>query len=158
MTFKFKKQLRQGEIGEAIFYMAHQGTLSKEDGRARDFSCALTGAGVELKTDFYNMDATPFFFMERFSNREKQSPGGPYQAQANGTKWFVYFFISHLTYFRFETEKLVERLEQVMPTCEAMEIKNDGYVTVGYKVPREALSDLYQQMTLTVSVKDTSTP
>jgi hypothetical protein len=152
MSFSFKGQLRTGQIGEVLFHLAHAGTLTRTDGRKADFLCALTGDGTELKTDSYDMEKTPFFFMERFSDAEKRSPGGPWQAASHGAKYFAYFFVTNLTFFRFETEKLVAKLDELLPSLTPVPISNKSWTTVGYKVPRAALEGLYERVALNVTI------
>lgn len=150
-TFGFKTQLRGGELGEIIFLEARQDLVKLENFKS-DFRCKETGAQYELKTDYYDMTKTPNLFIERWSDRDRQAPGGPYQAQAHGSEYFVYFFIKNLTYYTFKTAALIERLDKLIPELSPREIRNNSWTTVGYLVPRSELSDLYTETTLTVSV------
>jgi hypothetical protein len=152
MSFNFKTSLKHGALGELIFYEAHCGEMKKEDGRARDFTYTLTGDGVELKTDLWSMEKTPNFFFERYSDKQKQSPGGPWQAQANGNKWFVYFYVSNMTYFRFETSELVECLNKVIPDIDPTDVKNSSWTTEGYRVPRDRVSHIAEEFRLKTRV------
>jgi hypothetical protein len=97
LSFAFKAQLRAGQIGETLFEHAHRDNLVKLDGFEGDFLNKATGQKLELKTDFYSMDATPNFFIERFSNVQTGTPGGPWQAKKHGADLFVYFYIPSLT-------------------------------------------------------------
>lgn len=142
MSFKFSPMLRVGAVGETLFFESHCDELVREDGRLRDFSYKLSGDGVELKTDMWDMKATPNFFMERYSNVEKQSPGGPFQSLANGTRYFIYFYLSNLTYYVFDTKSLCEFLEANAHTFEEKLVENQKYSTLGYRVPREAVAHL----------------
>jgi hypothetical protein len=152
MSHSFQRQLRVGQIGEVLFYQAHQGTLRQEGGREHDFTCLLSGEKYELKSDLYNMEATPYFFIERYSNAEKKSPGGPWQALTHGADWFCYMFVTNLRVFKFNTRALVERLEGLLAEHAPVNIPNKTWTTVGYKIPREALADLAEELTLAVTI------
>jgi hypothetical protein len=152
MTFSFNKQLNTGNLGESLFYQAHCGTLNRTDGRKNDFQVKETGEGLELKTDTYSMAKTPNFFIEHISNESKGSPGGPWQSLANGTPNFVYFFVSDLTCFQFKTDELCARLDLIIPTLKPVRVENPKYTTIGYRVPRDTLADIYREYTLTVSL------
>jgi hypothetical protein len=97
---------------------------------------------VELKTDFYDMSETPNFFFERWSDRDKAKPGGPWQALLNGSEWFVYFFIKNDCAFWFETDKLVNELERITAKLKLVDIVNVKWVTQGFRVPRAELKDI----------------
>lgn len=152
MAFNFKTQLRTGDIGEALFYQAHGGTLAKEDGRKNDFKCLVTDGFVELKTDSYSMAKTLNFFFERYSDKEKGTPGGPWQALANGNEWFCYFYVSDLTYFKFKTSELVAALEEVIPLIEPKDIPNKTWTTQGYAVPRAVMAPLYKEYRIAATI------
>jgi hypothetical protein len=139
----FKKSLSQGNLGESIFFEVNCTNLEKLDGRNGDFISIHTGEKLELKTDFFSMTKTENFFFERFSNREQQTPGGPWRALEDGSSIFVYFYISDMTYFTFDTQALVSALESILPEFPPTEVQNKGYVTVGYRIPRARLDTLY---------------
>jgi hypothetical protein len=134
--------------------MAHEGQIEKLDGFKSDFRCLETGQGIEIKTDYWAMSNTVNFFMEHYSDKNKQTPGGPYQALANGSNIFVYFYIKDMTFFKFETPKLVDALNDIIKTIPPTDVKNSTYVTQGYRVPRHLLKDIYTIHKLKVSVED----
>lgn len=140
-AYGFKQQLAKGEIGEIIFLAAHQDDLVKLDGFKGDFALA-DGTKLELKTDMYDMERTPNFFVERYSDAAKKSPGGPWQAAAHGCTHFVYFYPKNLTYFTFDVAKLVGALEKLEPILEEKLIKNTSHTTMGYLVPRDLVAEL----------------
>lgn len=152
MSYTFKKQLRQGNIGEALFFKAHDGILEKLPPPGPDFRVMGTEDLVEVKTDSWAMEASPNFFFERFSDKAKGSPGGPWQALSKGAKWFCYFYAPNLTYFRFETAALVEHLAAHEGTYKSRDIPNSTYTTYGYLVPRAGVLHLAEQFHFTVSV------
>ena len=148
----FRASLNLGAVGEMLYHQAHCGTLNRTNGRAGDFVNRETGDIVELKTDYYPMDKTPNFFFERFSDGDKKSPGGPWQALGHGCKTFVYFFVANMTTFTFDTAQLVAHLDSIEHTLEPFKVGNSTWTTIGYRVPREVLAPLYETMTLTVTV------
>lgn len=153
MSFTFKSQLKQGEVGEVLFASAHP-QLMKLDGFKSDFLDQSTGLKVELKTDFYDMNKSTNFFFERWGNSEAGKPGGPWQATEHGTDTLVYFFVRNLTYFKFQLRPLVERLEVLIQGIQPTKVPNSTYTTIGYKVPRAAVMDLAEMYELKVVPKE----
>lgn len=151
MGFRFSASLKVGQVGETLFFSANCAHLKKEDGRLRDFSYKDSGEGIELKSDCWSMKDTPNFFMERWSNVAKQSPGGPWQSLANGTKYFIYFYMANLTYFCFEVSELCRFLDANIDKLEAKEVQNVKYTTLGYRVPRTLVEHLTSPQYLTIA-------
>jgi hypothetical protein len=149
----FQKSLAMGQIGETLFYLAHEGKLEQLDGFKSDFVLLETGQGVELKTDYWDFNKTPNFFIERYSNMNEKSPGGPWQAQKNGSDLFCYFYVKNMTFYKFETTPLVNALEEIIKTLPATNVSNKTYVTQGYRVPRSLLSHLSEEYTLKVTME-----
>ena len=152
-VYSFNLQKRAGKIGETLFFEAHKDDLIREDGRKKDFSVISTGQGIELKTDSYHINETKNFFFERYSNAEKGTPGGPWQALENGTEWFCYMFIPALTCYKFSTKELVEKLETLIVNLAPTEIKNEKHTTLGYRVPRDWVGQLSSPYKLAVFAK-----
>ena len=140
-------------MGEMLYLQANAGAVTISDGFDYDFVCGTTGTGIEIKTDFYSLDGTPNFFMERFSDLEAQTPGGPWQALEKGARDFVYFYIPSLIYYTFETQALVERLETIIPELKPFDVRNTKHITQGYRVARALIEDLAAVTKLRV-VKD----
>jgi hypothetical protein len=113
--------------------------LTRLDGRKHDLIDEATGETYELKTDSYDMSKTPNFFIEYYSDLERAKRGGPWQALANNTKYFVYMYPTNNTFFIFETEKLVAMLEHIVQDMMMIRIPNRTWTTCGFKVPRECL-------------------
>jgi hypothetical protein len=148
MSFNFKTQLRAGKLGEMLFLQANPDLKPNTDYNG-DF-VDVSGRKVELKTDFYAMEDTPNFFLERYSNKVQKTPGGPWQSLEHGTDTFIYMHVPNLTYFVFSTGQLVERLETIIPTLPAHDVKNSSHTSVGYRVPRTLLTDICTQTILEV--------
>lgn len=149
----FKSSLKLGELGQAMYHQAHQGIIEPTDGFKCDFKMITTGEAIEVKADYWSMNKTPNFFFERYSDKDKGSPGGPWQSQAHGTNIFVYIYVQNFTFFTFQTDQLVEALEKIIPTLPHTDIKNSTWITRGYRVPRELLKDLYVQQHMEVRIK-----
>lgn len=152
--YQFKRSAQQGKLGETLFFEANCKTLEKLDGRQGDFKEKATGAVVEVKTDYFEMAKTPNFFFEYISNEEKQTPGGPWQARTHGVSKFVYFYINDLTYFTFDLNKLLGRLEKLLPSLRPSRVENVAHTTIGYRVPREAVADLATEHRIRMSSKE----
>lgn len=138
MQHNFKTSLSKGKVGEA-FLLEKWPELTLLDGLNADFKLP-DGRTLELKTDYYNMDETANFFIERISNSNKQSPGGPWQAASKGIDLFAYLYIKNKMLFIFDTIKLVAFLES--QSFSLSDVKNKNYITRGIKVPRAQLNHL----------------
>jgi len=104
---------------------------------------------IELKTDTYDMEATPNFFIERWSNAETRAPGGPWQAHLKGVEVFIYLFIQNKTWFIFrDLPALLKRLDELTDKMYVHNIPNKGWVTQGYRVKRADLKDFYEEVKL----------
>ncbi len=151
MSFNFKTQLKAGQLGEILYANAHP-TYTRTDGMTCDFHTD-SGSSLELKTDFYSLESTPNFFMERWSVKEQSKPGGPWQSMSKGIDYFAYFYVPSLTIFTFPVKELVERLEKLEPSLSPFPIKNSSYTTIGYRVARDTVADLATISELTISLK-----
>jgi hypothetical protein len=145
-TFDFKKQLSIGKEGERQFLAAYHSPLVSTDGRKNDFLRVTDSKKVELKTDSYRMDATPNFFMERWSSVEDKKPGGPFQSLKNKTDVYCYLYVNDRCYFEFsEIPRLVQELEILTRKMRPTPVRNRGWTTVGYKIPRTDLASLSKE-------------
>jgi hypothetical protein len=113
-SFCFQEQLKVGDRGEELFMQHYPKGIIIHPGRDGDFIEKSSGKKIELKTDTYNMDKTPNFFIERYSCIQKESPGSVWQAQSHGCDIFCYMFVRHNIWFQFNNiPKLIERLEDL---------------------------------------------
>lgn len=143
-SFDFQAQLTVGSRGEELFLERYPSKLIVHPEHAYDFDCKVTGAKIELKTDTYNIDKTDNFFIERYSDVHKKSPGGVWQSYEKGVTVFCYYFVRNNIWFQFnDLPTLVSRLEELTKKKGMIYIKNKGWITGGYKIKREDLEDLY---------------
>lgn len=138
----FKKSLAKGKSGEALLQSLWP-ELVPTDGRSGDFM--LGTDKVEVKSDSYDMEKTPNFFIERYSNNTKKSDGSVWQALKHECMIFVYWYPTNKTAFVFrDIVQLMNALDAIIADLEPIYIRNPGYYTVGYKVPRELLKDYFE--------------
>jgi len=141
-TWSFQDQLAVGSRGEALFMERYPRKLDIWPGRDGDFVVSKTGQKIELKTDQYNIDKTPYFFIERYSDFHKKSPGSIWQAHDHGCEIFCYYFVRHDVWFEFrDIPALIARIESIAPKGFVF-IKNKAWVTAGWKILRDDVMDL----------------
>lgn len=149
MTFSFKEQLEVGNKGEALFQKHYHSPLVLIPEHYADFKRVSDGKVVELKTDTYAMAKTPNFFIERYSDFSKKSPGGIWQSATKRVNVFCYLFIQDGTYFEFDLRALVKELTPIADEIEAAGkfkwIRNRAWTTAGFAYPREKLKHLYTE-------------
>lgn len=148
--FKFDEQLAIGDAGEADFKKCYS-VLNPQKSEDRRIDFVLNnGHTVELKTDSYNMEKTPNFFMEQFTvSGDKTNLGGPWRTKEHGVNLFVYYFVTNKVFFWFCPTTLCEFLdkyiqERKLKTISIPNKGNDGeyYEAQGYKIPREAVKSI----------------
>ena len=139
MSFKFNEQLSVGGSGEELFLSLHP-WLTKADGIKFDF--LRDDKTVELKTDTYSMGKTKNFFMERYSDTDRGTPGGPWRAAKDNVTCFVYMFLPEKMCFWFKSKELIQFLDEYCKNKRLVEIPNKTWITTGYLVPRDAVKHL----------------
>lgn len=140
----FAKSLAKGKLGEDLLNEVWP-TLRRLDGRKADFVDTISGLRIELKSDSYNMEKTPNFFIEIWSDIDRHKVGGPWQALEHGSDLWIYMFQANRTMFIFEVATLVATLEKLVDEYPRIEIPNKSWTTIGVKVPRERLSHIYEK-------------
>lgn len=152
--FSFQQELSKGKKGEQWLLHHYHSPLLPYAAYDFDFLRA-DGKAVELKTDWYSLSGTEFFFMERWSDIERKKPGGPWQSAGKGADLFIYLFIRDGVYFEFEdVRELRDRLNSLTRSLELIRIRNRGYEGGGYKVPIAKLADLFVDYRLFWSVDE----
>lgn len=144
--FTFSESKKSGDAGENKFFEKFKDKLNKLDGKRGDFELKETGEKIELKSDYYDSKKTPNFFIERYSNADKKTPGGPWQSVEHGVKWYIYSFIKNDEYYVFDVNKLITKLDKILPKLEMKLIRNTGYNTGGYLINRELLKELMENI------------
>ena len=135
----FIKDIQRGKLGELDFITEYPEFKPGKDGYClHDFTCPITNETVELKTDFYCMNKTPNFFLERYSNYKNKTDGGPWR---QGADYFVYYFITNREFFWFNRNAMVTVLNSIN-LGKLVRIPNGKYDTMGYKVPRDVLANI----------------
>lgn len=137
---RFDSDLKRGQGGEHKFYNRFAASITHLDGRNADFEVNKTGETIELKTDYYDMQRTPNFFIERFSYDDK--PGGPWQSLSKGITYYIYTFDKCGTIFVFNTAQLVRKLDKICKKLDLIDVPNSGYTTRGYRVERVLLESI----------------
>lgn len=137
----FQSSLKKGVDGELALMEVWPG-LVRLAGRKSDFVIEATQELMELKTDQYDMRLTPNFFFERFSNAEKGTDGGPWQALHHGSKYIFYWYAQNKVGYLFEVVPLILVLDKLIQRVKPSYINNKSYTTIGFKVPRASVMHL----------------
>lgn len=97
------------------------------------------GFHSEIKTDTY---CSGNFFIERYSDVDLKTAGGPWQAKDRGDKFYVYYFMNMSRLYVFGVSSLLEAVEELRKTnfYKSHEIKNKGWVTQGWTIPIEHIT------------------
>ena len=138
----FVKDLAKGKAGEDDFYNLHNNKvkLTKIDGFKGDFIKNNTKEKIELKSDNYSLYYKGGNSMiERYSNSETKSPGGPWQAQSHNCTFFVYYYLQERVAFWYETNSLIDYIEKNKLMENTGFSYNKGYRTMWAKISRTKL-------------------
>jgi len=147
----FNKSVILGDAGErklieTYSYLKSDSTDGHDMLDCRDGSSTST---IEVKTDFYDMNRTPNFFMERYSDDKTFKLGGPWRSESHNTDVFLYQFITNLKMFWFgDIPALVAELDSYISknNPRIVEVPNIRHTTLGYKIPRHVVADLYIEL------------
>jgi len=145
-TFGFNDQLVVGSGGEQLFLDNYPEPMSVSLDLRWDFTRLSDGARVELKTDTYDPRRYQNFFFERYSDTDRKTPGGPWRAKKDKIGLFIYFFQQDLTYYEFTDLKgLCAHVDAGIEaeSYREFKVKNKGWFSSGYAVPRESVAQFY---------------
>ena len=147
-TFSMAAQLKKGKAAEKDFLERYgQGAIVRTDGRKGDLQVKWSRAILELKTDFYSKSTN--LFMERWSVEatpdKPGKAGGPWQAASHSAAYYLYWFPETEELFVFNTAVLVEYLDKMLPTFRSCPVRNKGYTTLGYIVPKAGLLKFHEE-------------
>lgn len=150
-TWDFKDQLKVGTRGEELMLQHYHSPLILIPEHYADFKRVTDGKIVELKSDTYNIEKTPNFFWEVWSDLKGKKPGGPWQSKEHKVQVFIYYFVRHNTYFEFDLKELLKFLQ---PHADKRNdgggwifVKNKAWTTAGFTIPREDMKHIYKQYT-----------
>lgn len=88
----FKKDLAYGLAAEMSFIAKYPGKLEKVEGTGTDLKLLKSGDGIQLKTDRRKSTDTGNMFLEKYSHVDRKTPGGPFRAEIDGSKYLIYYF------------------------------------------------------------------
>jgi len=144
-TFDFQEQLKVGTRGEELLLEYYPEKLKIWEGRDGDF-ITESGIKIELKADSYNMDKTPNMFIEKYSDFDKKTPGSIWQAAGHGCKRFIYYFVRHNTWFECnDIPGLCKFIDDTYGHKGFILIKNKGWRTAGWAIPRTNLMPFFKE-------------
>jgi hypothetical protein len=164
----FREDLPKGHGGEEVFHKMQRGFLDRTDGKEGDFTLRTSKKEVvELKTEVSYSAGDPQaeqalefreamgiptprdgwrqtdnLFVERYSSKEAKSPGGPWQAQKHGAEYYVHLFLGDGAFFVYRTDDMVGFMEENKHEYRLRDVRNQGYTTAGYTVPRADVARL----------------
>jgi len=150
MIHKFKDSLVLGDRGEKLLLDTYS-YLKPANCDAHDVVDTRYNSTVEIKTDYYPMSKTPNFFIEKYSDDYKFKAGGLDRAAIHKTDIFLYQFINDKTIFWFDDiPKALVIVDKFVRehNLQLIKIPNKGYNTLGYKIPRYILSDVFKEIKL----------
>jgi len=147
-TFSMAAQLKKGKAAEKQFLEKYgKGAIVRTDGRKGDLQVKWSRAIIELKTDFYSKSTN--LFMERWSveatAERAGKPGGPWQSLQHGSAYYFYWFPETDELFVFNTSVLVDFLDAHLASFRPCPVRNKGYTTLGYIVPKEKLLKFHEE-------------
>lgn len=136
--FNFNKQKNIGNKGEELFLNKYKNYEKLDKKNDYDFIDNSTGHKIELKTDTYTLSKTPNHFIERYSDDNKFKDGGPFRCKEKNST-FIYYHINDDQAFFYDIKKMIKIIKKNFTDKDFFKIRNNGYNTLGYKVPRELL-------------------
>lgn len=149
--FDFKEQLDKGNQAETEFPDIYQKLFNIQAVKHEDFSYDFDAADkrIELKTDFYAHEKTRNFFIERWSDFDKEKPGSLWQSVPKGVNQFIYWYktSNKLYVFTVDLDKLIGIIEQLVEdkNIPMKYIQNKTYRGGGWCVPRALLKDYFTE-------------
>ncbi len=158
MSFKPKygmhEQMKKSKPDEALvikllkkipYFKSIEGKGEKED--LADAFLIKKNEWLEIKIDYTSY---PNHFIEKYSKLEDKTPGGPWQYQKRGVKWYVFYYKMTKELYIFKTKDLIDSVEELFESSILSAEKqgrkvfqNHGqYTTFGYIVPKKLLDKI----------------
>jgi len=169
----FRRDLPWGKECERAFAKLHSGYVELTDGLRGDLTLPRRNNELaELKSESYSTNTDPLseenmrfreaagipnppgrewkpsrnIAVERWSSESERKPGGPWQAQKHGVKWYMHFFAGDGKIFAYLADELVEFMDRALKKnpnrFDEFRFDNGGYTTMVYVVPRDAVKHL----------------
>lgn len=140
MTPNFKRDLETGKAGELAVQKLWP-EIELLNGKGADFKLP-DGTLGEIKHDTYAHNKTENMFMEYLGSIESGKYGGVWKAELDECDWFVYYFSNPGIAYVFDVHDLLRQINTYILTQspKLIEIRNKRWTTVGYKIPRSALT------------------
>jgi hypothetical protein len=135
MIYDMGKKLRQGRKYEQDFIIKMKDILPLRWGDGRVEDMRLKHHGIELKSDTRSSEDTGNFAIERYSDMERKTDGGPWRSVRDGIKYYFYWFIQDDYFFVSYAKKLVEFIEKNEHKYRQVKIPNKRWTTLCYLVP-----------------------
>lgn len=153
MAFNMKQELGHGKRGELNIVEAYSDILvHSPDVSEYDIISIPNNKTIEVKTEYrYNLQNTPNFFMERYSDDVNYKLGGPWRALEDKVDLYVQYFIQDSILFIFsDLKSLVQGLDSQILGRRFVIIPQDHgrYNTLGIPIARSSLSSFYEQIKL----------
>lgn len=141
-VFSFQKQFKKGVKGEDFFVECYKDINARRgDGKIIDL-LVNENDSVELKSDSYSMERTENFFIERYGNYQKLKDGSIWRSSLDKIRYFVYCYAPDKKFYWFNVEDFKKYMDDNLHKFEQREIKNPGYTSLGFLVPRETVKEL----------------
>lgn len=151
-TAQFKRDLERGKAGEAFLAEQHGLSFPPEGERRWDLeSHDQQHRRIEVKTDSYDPEQTPNFFMELLTVvGGYEVVGGPWRARADRLTDFVYLYrgraVPPRAFWFNDLDALVRELDTKPGRFAMRSVRLDKLRATGLLVPRSALKHLYTEV------------
>jgi hypothetical protein len=128
--------LVRGHKAESQFLEAYSPWLERSNSETSesencadvDFRIRETGAGIELKTDFYERPVN--MYLERWTTERRVDATGPWKARDQGAEFLAYWYASLGRIYIFRTDELIRHVES-LPESKRREAKMAGPFIMG---------------------------
>ena len=136
----FEKDLSFGNSAEEYLFNTDPEKFERLDGRKGDLRLTKSKKIIEVKTERRSDEQTPNIFVEKISNKNKGTKGGPWAASDNGCEYISYIFWPTKKIFTYKIKPLLNFLET--KKYKPFEVTVSGSKAVGFIVPRADIAHL----------------
>lgn len=138
----WKKDLKFGNEMEEFFFLQFREKLIRTDGLKSDFILKQSNDGIQLKADRRKSSETGNLFIEKYSNKHLKSPGGPYKAILDGSKYFIYYFRLTNDYFMYKTIDIITFIKDNETNIKYIEVNSVKSNASGFLIKQRDLQHL----------------